>query len=152
MWHLAFLSYIWFIVIIQSLLHCALIDIYCFVLGPQLKVIASMSVGYEHIDLEEAKKRNICVCNTPNVSTDSVAETTVALLLFTARRMKEGKHCCLIFIFFFFYFSPNINLKCTIWHVLYQTRGHGRILLLRKMRKNEKYNFDQYEIVPLTVP
>ena len=58
--------------------------------GPNLKVVATMSVGYEHIDLEECKKRNIRVCNTPNVSTDSVAELTVSLLLLTTRRLLEG--------------------------------------------------------------
>ena len=59
--------------------------------GSQLQIIATMSVGYEHIDLEECKKRNITVTNTPNVSTDSVAEVTVSLLLFTTRRLKEGQ-------------------------------------------------------------
>ena len=49
-----------------------------------------MSVGYEHIDVEECQKRGIVVTNTPNVSTDSVAELTVGLLLLTARRMLEG--------------------------------------------------------------
>lgn len=58
--------------------------------GPQLKIIATMSVGYEHIDLEACKQRKIAVTNTPNVSTDSVAEVTVSLLLFTTRRLKEG--------------------------------------------------------------
>ncbi|KAK7093334.1 glyoxylate reductase/hydroxypyruvate reductase-like [Littorina saxatilis] len=58
--------------------------------GPQLQVIASMSVGYEHIDLDACKERNIKVTNTPNVSTDSVAECTVSLLLFVTRRLKEG--------------------------------------------------------------
>lgn len=59
--------------------------------GPNLRVVATMSVGFEHIDVEECKKRNIRVCNTPNVSTDSVAELTVSLLLLTARRLLEGK-------------------------------------------------------------
>ncbi|ESO88816.1 hypothetical protein LOTGIDRAFT_125448 [Lottia gigantea] len=58
--------------------------------GPNLKVIATMSVGYEHIDLVECKKRGIVVANTPNVSTDSVAELTVSLLLLTSRRLLEG--------------------------------------------------------------
>lgn len=58
--------------------------------GPQLKIVATMSVGYEHIDLQECAKRNILVANTPGVSTDSVAELTVALLLLTARRLAEG--------------------------------------------------------------
>ena len=49
-----------------------------------------MSVGYEHIDLEACKKRGIAVTNTPNVSTDSVSELTVSLLLLVARRLYEG--------------------------------------------------------------
>ena len=55
-----------------------------------MKVVSTMSVGYEHIDLTECQNRQIYVCNTPNVSTDSVAELTVALLLLTARRLLEG--------------------------------------------------------------
>ncbi|XP_041358995.1 glyoxylate reductase/hydroxypyruvate reductase-like [Gigantopelta aegis] len=58
--------------------------------GPQLKVVATMSVGYDHIDLQECKKRNIAVGNTPNVLTNATAELTVSLLLATSRRLKEG--------------------------------------------------------------
>lgn len=58
--------------------------------GPQLQVVATMSVGFEHIDIEACKKRGIRVCNTPNVSTDSVAELAVSLLLLTCRRLLEG--------------------------------------------------------------
>ncbi|XP_069111446.1 glyoxylate reductase/hydroxypyruvate reductase-like [Argopecten irradians] len=58
--------------------------------GSRLKVITTMSVGYDHIDTEECRKRKIVVANTPNVSTDSVAELTLSLLLLTARRLVEG--------------------------------------------------------------
>ncbi|XP_054711009.1 glyoxylate reductase/hydroxypyruvate reductase-like [Uloborus diversus] len=58
--------------------------------GNQLKVIATMSVGYEHIDLEECKKRNIAVSHTPNVSSDSVAEWTVLLMLCAGRNFEEA--------------------------------------------------------------
>lgn len=58
--------------------------------GPNLKVVATMSVGYEHIDFDECQRHGIVVANTPNVSTDSVAELTVSLLLLTARRLLEG--------------------------------------------------------------
>lgn len=58
--------------------------------GPNLKVIGTMSVGYEHIDLHECKKRNIRVGYTPEVLTDAVADLTVALLLATTRRLIEG--------------------------------------------------------------
>lgn len=58
--------------------------------GPTLKIVSTMSVGYEHIDLEACRTRGIAVTNTPNVSTDSVSELTVSLLLLVARRLYEG--------------------------------------------------------------
>ncbi|MEQ2220036.1 hypothetical protein ILYODFUR_001117, partial [Ilyodon furcidens] len=58
--------------------------------GPNLKVISTMSVGFDHLALEEIKKRGIRVGYTPDVLTDATAELTVALLLATARRLPEG--------------------------------------------------------------
>ena len=58
--------------------------------GPGLKVVGTMSVGYEHIDLDECRKRQILVGYTPGVLTDATAELTVALLLATSRRLPEG--------------------------------------------------------------
>jgi len=58
--------------------------------GPQLKIVSSMSVGYEHIDLKACHKRGILVSNTPGVSTDAVAELTVTQLLMTSKRLPEG--------------------------------------------------------------
>ncbi|XP_061786314.1 glyoxylate reductase/hydroxypyruvate reductase [Nerophis lumbriciformis] len=58
--------------------------------GPNLKVISTLSVGYDHLDLNEIKKRGIRVGYTPDVLTDATAELTVALLLATARRLPEA--------------------------------------------------------------
>lgn len=58
--------------------------------GPNLKVISTMSVGFDHMSLEEIKKRGVRVGYTPDVLTDATAELTVALLLATARRLPEG--------------------------------------------------------------
>lgn len=58
--------------------------------GDKLKIIATMSVGFEHIDLEECKRRNITVTNTPGVSSDSVAELTIAMALAAGRRLVDG--------------------------------------------------------------
>ncbi|XP_063781859.1 glyoxylate reductase/hydroxypyruvate reductase-like [Pseudophryne corroboree] len=58
--------------------------------GPSLKVISTMSVGYDHLSLEEIKKRSIRVGFTPDVLTEAVAELTVALLLATSRRLIEA--------------------------------------------------------------
>jgi len=57
-----------------------------------LKVIGTMSVGHDHIDMEECKKRGIRVGFTPDVLTHATAELTVALLLATSRRLMEGMH------------------------------------------------------------
>lgn len=58
--------------------------------GPELKVVATISVGFEHIDVAECKKRGIRVGYTPDVLTDATAELTVALLLATSRRLFEA--------------------------------------------------------------
>ncbi|TNN70506.1 Glyoxylate reductase/hydroxypyruvate reductase [Liparis tanakae] len=58
--------------------------------GPNLKVISTLSVGFDHMALDEIKKRGIRVGYTPDVLTDATAELTVALLLSTARRLPEG--------------------------------------------------------------
>nr|XP_014346195.1 PREDICTED: glyoxylate reductase/hydroxypyruvate reductase-like [Latimeria chalumnae] len=49
-----------------------------------------MSVGYDHVSLEELKKRGIRLGYTPDVLTDAVAELTIALLLTTSRRLIEA--------------------------------------------------------------
>lgn len=58
--------------------------------GAQLKVVSSMSVGVDHIDIAEATKRGIPVGNTPGVLTDATADQAFALLLAAARRVVEG--------------------------------------------------------------
>ncbi|XP_072038173.1 glyoxylate reductase/hydroxypyruvate reductase-like [Amphiura filiformis] len=58
--------------------------------GETLKVVSTMSVGYDHIDLQQLRKRNIPLGYTPDVLTDATAELTIALLLCTSRRLAEG--------------------------------------------------------------
>ena len=57
---------------------------------PNLKVISSYSVGFDHVDLTEATKRGIYVTNTPGVLTETTADLTWALLMSTARRITES--------------------------------------------------------------
>jgi glyoxylate reductase len=59
-------------------------------IGADLKVIANYAVGYDNIDLEAAKERNIAVTNTPDASTQSVAEYAFALMLSLAKRIPEA--------------------------------------------------------------
>jgi D-lactate dehydrogenase len=48
---------------------------------PNLKLILTRSTGFDHIDTEYAKQRNILVCNVPGYGSNTVAEHTFALLL-----------------------------------------------------------------------
>ena len=49
-----------------------------------------MAVGYDHLDLEKIKSKNIKVGYTPDVLTQATAELTMALLLTTSRRLFEA--------------------------------------------------------------
>jgi hydroxypyruvate reductase len=57
---------------------------------PKTEIIATQSVGLDHIDLKAAKARGIRVANTPDVLTDDVADIGMALLLAVARRIVVG--------------------------------------------------------------
>ena len=52
-----------------------------------LKYIMARSVGYDHIDLQEAKKRGIIVSNVPSYGDHTVAEFTFALILTLSRKI-----------------------------------------------------------------
>jgi lactate dehydrogenase-like 2-hydroxyacid dehydrogenase len=60
-------------------------------LPPSVKIIATFSVGYDHIDTAAAKARGIVVTNTPEVLSFATAECAFTLLLMTARRAGEGE-------------------------------------------------------------
>ena len=62
-------------------------------LSDKVKIISNFAVGFGNIDLDEAKKRNIVVTNTPDVLTDATAEIAILVLLGAARRAKEGMEC-----------------------------------------------------------
>lgn len=57
---------------------------------PKTEIIATQSVGTDHIDLAAAKARGIVVTNTPDVLTDDVADLAMALVLSVARRIVVG--------------------------------------------------------------
>uniref|UniRef100_A0A8C6RL30 Glyoxylate reductase/hydroxypyruvate reductase n=1 Tax=Nannospalax galili TaxID=1026970 RepID=A0A8C6RL30_NANGA len=58
--------------------------------GANLKVISTLSVGLDHLALDEIQKRGIRVGYTPDVLTDATAELAVSLLLTTCRRLPEA--------------------------------------------------------------
>lgn len=57
---------------------------------PNLKIIATFSVGTDHIDLQGAKRQGIVVTNTPDILCQETADTGMSLLLAVARRIPEG--------------------------------------------------------------
>ncbi len=59
--------------------------------APALEVIVTCTSGYDHIDLIETKKRNICVMYTPESNVVSTAEMTWALILAANRKVVQAQ-------------------------------------------------------------
>ena len=59
--------------------------------GEQLKVISNFAVGYNNIDVAEAKRRNIVVGNTPGVLTEATADIAFALMIASARCLHDTR-------------------------------------------------------------
>jgi lactate dehydrogenase-like 2-hydroxyacid dehydrogenase len=60
-------------------------------LPDSVRVIATFSVGYDHVAVDAAKARGIVVVNTPDVLSVATAETVMLLILAAARRAGEGE-------------------------------------------------------------
>lgn len=60
--------------------------------GAQLKVVSTLSVGYDHVDLQACQQHGVKVGNTPGVLTETTAELALTLLLVTTRRISEAIH------------------------------------------------------------
>lgn len=58
--------------------------------APQLRIVANMAVGYDNIDLEACRRREVVVTNTPDVLTEATADLAFALLMAAARRLTEA--------------------------------------------------------------
>jgi lactate dehydrogenase-like 2-hydroxyacid dehydrogenase len=56
-----------------------------------VKVIATYSVGVDHIDLEAAANRKIAVAYTPGINADATADIAMLLMLGASRRAYEGQ-------------------------------------------------------------
>lgn len=57
---------------------------------PNLRLIATRSTGYDHIDLDEARRREIAVANVPAYGENTVAEHTFALILALSRKVHQA--------------------------------------------------------------
>ena len=61
------------------------------VAGPQLKSVSTMSAGFDYVDVEELKKRNIPLGHTPEVVNNGVANQAMGLMISAGRRFREGR-------------------------------------------------------------
>lgn len=60
----------------------------------KLKAIIRCGVGYDHIDIQECKQRNIFVCNDPDYCTEEVSNTAVAMILNGTRKISQYNEIC----------------------------------------------------------
>jgi lactate dehydrogenase-like 2-hydroxyacid dehydrogenase len=58
---------------------------------PELQIISSFGVGYDHVDTNAAARRGIIVTHTPDVLTEEVADTAIGLLLNTVRELPQAE-------------------------------------------------------------
>jgi lactate dehydrogenase-like 2-hydroxyacid dehydrogenase len=56
-----------------------------------VKIVATFSVGFEHIDLEAAARRKIAIAYTPGVNSEATADIAMLLLLGASRRAYEAQ-------------------------------------------------------------
>jgi len=66
------------------------IDRAVFEAGRNLKVLSTIAVGYNNIDVAAAREHNVVVTNTPDVLTEAAADLTWSLILSMTRRIVEG--------------------------------------------------------------
>ena len=93
--------------------------------GENLRLIANYGAGFDHIDVETARRRGILVCYTPGVLTEDTADMTMALILAVPRRVKEGME--LIQSGDWQGWSPTAIMGHRIWGKRLGILGMGRI-------------------------
>jgi glyoxylate reductase len=59
--------------------------------GPELRLVANHAVGFDNIDLAACTAAGVMATNTPDVLTETTADTAFALLMAAARRLGEGE-------------------------------------------------------------
>jgi glyoxylate reductase len=58
--------------------------------GDQLRIVANYAVGFDNIDVPECTRHGVLATNTPEVLTETTADTAWSLLMAAARRVPEG--------------------------------------------------------------
>ena len=91
----------------------------------KLRVISNFAVGFDNIDLAAAKGREVIVCNTPGVASESVAEHAFSMILSLSKKLlaqdkyvREGKYKK---------WDPDLFLSHQVWGQTIGIIGLGRI-------------------------
>jgi len=58
---------------------------------PDLQIVSTFGVGYDHVDVDWAAAHGVIVTNTPDVLTEEVADTAIGLLLCTVREFPQAE-------------------------------------------------------------
>ena len=58
--------------------------------GPGLVIVANYAVGFDNIDLDACTRHQVAASNTPEVLTETTADTAFALMMAAARRIADG--------------------------------------------------------------
>lgn len=58
--------------------------------GEQLVIVANFAVGFDNFDVEACTRRGVLATNTPDVLTETTADTAWALMMAAGRRVAEG--------------------------------------------------------------
>src|SRR5271154_6941742 len=93
--------------------------------SPTLKIIATFSAGFEHIDLEAAARRNIPIAYTPGVNNEATADIAMLLLLGASRRAYEAQE--LVRTGAWKPMSPDMLLGCQVGGKVLGILGMGRV-------------------------
>jgi len=93
------------------------VDKEIFDIAKSLKVVSTVSVGVDHIDIQTATKRGIMITNTPGVLTETTADLAFALMMAVARRIGEAER-----------YIRSGKWKIPIYRRLLGTDVHGKTL------------------------
>jgi glyoxylate reductase len=62
-----------------------------FLSAQRLAVVATVSVGYDHVDVEAATRARVVVCNTPGILSESTADLAFGLIIAASRLMSASE-------------------------------------------------------------
>ena len=93
--------------------------------GPQLKIVANHAVGFDNVDLVACTAAGVLATNTPDVLTETTADTAFALLMAAGRRVGEGER--LLRAHTPWIWGPLMMLGQDIHHKTIGIVGFGRI-------------------------